>query len=65
MVWGILIHRAIIISYKLRGKPIHLYVSADGEESIIKTDLDANDWCLVLGGNKVFLEICSILSNSE
>ena len=40
-------------------------VSVAEEESIIKTDLDANDWCLVLGDNKVLLEICSILNNSE
>jgi len=35
----------------------HTKVPDSQEESIIKTDLDANDWCLVLGGNKVFLEI--------
>lgn len=50
MVWGTPAHRAIIISYKMLGKPIHLYVSVAEGESIITTDLDADDWCLVLGG---------------
>ena len=42
--------QTVIISYKMLGKPIHLYVSVAEEERIITTDLDADDWPLVLGG---------------
>lgn len=40
-------------------------MSVAEEKSITKTDLDAEDWCLILGRGKILLEICDILNNFE
>lgn len=49
---GTLTHRVITI-YKSIQKPIHLPKSVAEDKSIIKTNLDAKDWYLMLDGGKI------------